>query len=158
MLRTKSWCAPATGFSHSRCTKTSLHHSLQWWRFYRLSNLQSAFRMGSSLVSTQLLYSTPWCNKLRATWKCGAWPAHFPDNDLLSSGRTSYSFTIVHAASSWDARGSPAGPSEREEERGMLVLIALPLVSWVQSGQGWKSQELRSFSAALLGFDKPGRL
>lgn len=77
-------------------------------------------------MSTQLLYSTPWCNKLRATWKCDAWPAHFPDNDLLSSGRTSYSFTTVHAASSWDARGSSAGPSEREEERDMLFSLLCP--------------------------------
>ena len=153
MLGTKSWCARTTGFIHSSCTESLLHHSLQWWRFYCLSN-QSAFRMGLSFTSTQLLYSTSWCTKLRATWKHDAWPACFPDDDLLSSGRTSYSFTIVHAASSWDARRSPAGPSERRGKRD-AVLIALLGVSWVHSGQGWKCQELRSFSVAHLGFDMP---
>lgn len=98
----------------------------QWWRFYCLSNLQFAFRMGLSFIPTQVLYPTYWCIELRATWKCAIQPAPFPDDDLLSSGRTSYSFTIEVTPSLHAARGLPAGPSEREVKRGMLFSPLCP--------------------------------
>lgn len=99
--------------NNHRLQSLELHRDIaaviyQRWRFYLLSNLQSAFRMGLSFTPTQLLYTTYWCTKLRGTWKCDTWPALFPDDDLLSSGRTSYSFTVevtpsLHAAS-WVSR------------------------------------------------------
>lgn len=106
----------------------------QWWRFYCLSNLHSAFRMRLSFTSAQLLCSAFWCTKPGTTRKC---PAHFPDSDLLYSGKSCYSLPIVHSASSWDGKRS----LEREEERGMLFSS---LCSWCHGYKGDRAASPKS--------------
>lgn len=52
----------------------------------------------SSFTPTQPLYPTSQSTELRALWQCAMQPAPFPDDDLLSSGKARYCFTIIF----WD--------------------------------------------------------